>query len=66
MRELWTAARALVYTIAFVWLWGWLALMVQPYDDRLGGTLGGWAVPVGWAVIAAGAAVAAKPRRPAP
>ena len=57
MRSLWTAIRALVYTILFVWLWGWVALGVRPYDDRLGGPLGLWAAPLGWALIAVGAAL---------
>jgi protein-S-isoprenylcysteine O-methyltransferase Ste14 len=60
MRNLWTALRALVYMGLFVWLWGWLALLVQPYDARLGGALGPWAQPLGWAVIAGGAALVAS------
>jgi len=60
MRSLWTATRALVYTSLFVWMWGWVALSLRPYDGRLGGALGTWAVPLGWAVIAVGAALAAS------
>jgi protein-S-isoprenylcysteine O-methyltransferase Ste14 len=60
MKSLWTATRALVYSIAFVWLWGWVASTLRPYDDRLGGSLGSWAPPLGWLSIAAGAAVAAS------
>ena len=60
MKRLWTAMRALVYTGLFVWLWGWVALSLRPYDERLGGALGAWAVPLGWVVIAAGAALAAS------
>jgi protein-S-isoprenylcysteine O-methyltransferase Ste14 len=57
MSSLWTAMRALVYTGLFVWLWGWVALSVRRYDARLGGGLGPWAAPLGWAVIAVGAAL---------
>ncbi|HVT14921.1 MAG TPA: isoprenylcysteine carboxylmethyltransferase family protein [Thermoanaerobaculia bacterium] len=60
LKSLWTALRALVYTALFVWLWGWVALSLRPYDWRLGGALPAWAVPLGWVVIAAGAAVAAS------
>ena len=58
MKSLWTAMRALVYTALFVWLWGWVALGVRPYDERLGGPLGPWAIPLGWALIAVGAVLA--------
>lgn len=58
MKSLWTAMRALVYTALFVWLWGWVALGVRPYDERLGGPLGSWAIPLGWALIAVGAVLA--------
>jgi protein-S-isoprenylcysteine O-methyltransferase Ste14 len=57
MRSLWTVTRALVYTALFVWLWGWVALGLRPYDAGLGGPLGPWAAPLGWALIAAGAAL---------
>jgi len=60
MRNLWTAMRALVYMSLFVWLWGWVALSLRPYDARLGGALGPWAVPLGWAAIALGATLAAS------
>src|ERR1700680_1688667 len=60
MRSLWQPLRPLVYTSLFVWLWGWVALSLRPYDGRLGGALGPWAVPLGWAVIAVGAALAAS------
>jgi len=60
MSSLWTAMRALVYTTLFVWLWGWVALNLRPYDSRLGGALGPWAVPLGWTVTAMGAALAAS------
>lgn len=59
MKNLWTALRSLVYTGLFVWLWGWVALMVRPYDDRLGGALGTWALPFGWLAIAGGAVLVA-------
>jgi protein-S-isoprenylcysteine O-methyltransferase Ste14 len=60
MKTLWTSMRALVYSALFVWLWGWVALSLRPYDARLGGPLPAWAEPLGWAVIAAGAALAAS------
>jgi protein-S-isoprenylcysteine O-methyltransferase Ste14 len=55
MKSLWTAMRALVYSALFVWLWGWVALGVRPYDEQLGGPLGPWATPLGWALITVGA-----------
>ena len=52
--------RAFIYTGLFVWLWGYVALTLRPYDRRLGGALGAWAPPLGWAVVASGAALAAS------
>jgi hypothetical protein len=60
MRSLWTAIRALVYSALFFLLWGWVALSLRPYDARLGGALGTWAVLLGWLAIAAGAELAAS------
>jgi protein-S-isoprenylcysteine O-methyltransferase Ste14 len=44
----------------FVLLWGWVSLAVRPYDSRLGGQLPEWVDPLGWAIMAAGAALAAS------
>ncbi|HVT57487.1 MAG TPA: isoprenylcysteine carboxylmethyltransferase family protein [Thermoanaerobaculia bacterium] len=56
----WIALRAAVYTSGFVVLWGWVALLFRPYDQRLGIALPPWAVPAGWVLMAAGAALAAS------
>jgi protein-S-isoprenylcysteine O-methyltransferase Ste14 len=60
MTRLWTALRALLYASLFVWLWAWVAGSMRPYDERLGGALATWPVPLGWLLIAAGATLAAS------
>jgi len=49
------ALRTLVYAIAFVWLWGWLALAVRDGFER--GQLGAAWRPVGILLMAAGASI---------
>jgi protein-S-isoprenylcysteine O-methyltransferase Ste14 len=60
MKQAWTTFRALLYASLFVWLWGYVALTLRPYDIRLGGPLGGWAMPAGWVLVAVGSALAAS------
>jgi protein-S-isoprenylcysteine O-methyltransferase Ste14 len=50
--------RAAVYSTAFVLLWAWLAVSVQPYDARLPFTIPVRARPLGWALVLAGALLA--------
>ncbi len=42
MRTLFDALRSLVYMAGFVLLWGWMALSVRAYDERLGVVLPAW------------------------
>ena len=54
MKAFLTAFRALLYTSGFVWLWGWVALNMRGYDDRLGLQIPQWAETLGLVVMAAG------------
>ena len=56
--RLFAALRSALYATAFLWLWAWLALGVRGLDVRLGGSLPGWARPVGAVLLAAGGALA--------
>jgi protein-S-isoprenylcysteine O-methyltransferase Ste14 len=49
--------RAALYAVGFVLLWGWLAVVVRPFDARLTITIPAWARPVGWALVVVGALV---------
>jgi protein-S-isoprenylcysteine O-methyltransferase Ste14 len=50
-----TLIRAVLYASAFVLLWGWLAVSVQPLDARLPFTIPIWFQPLGWALAFTGA-----------
>jgi protein-S-isoprenylcysteine O-methyltransferase Ste14 len=50
--------RGVLYGSGFVLLWVWLAITVRRYDASLGGALPAWLAPVGYAVLAAGGALA--------
>ncbi|HVS00670.1 MAG TPA: isoprenylcysteine carboxylmethyltransferase family protein [Thermoanaerobaculia bacterium] len=50
--------RAALYSAGFVLLWWWLAVSVQPLDARMQFTLPGWARPLGWILVLAGALLA--------
>ena len=50
-RRMLVILRAALYTAGFVFLWGWLAVAVQPLDDRLPFTIAAWARPFGWPLI---------------
>jgi len=52
------AARAALYAGGFVLLWGWLALWIRRFDDRLGGPLPAWLAPAGVVLALAGGALA--------
>lgn len=54
-----TLLRGLVYSAGFVWLWAVIALAVRRVDGSLPLTLPPWLWPVGVALTAAGALVAA-------
>ena len=51
------AIRTSVYMTGFVVLWGWLALYVRRFDPAIGVTLPEWVKPLGFAAMAAGAAL---------
>jgi len=53
-----TILRGLVYSVAFIWLWTWLAIQVRSFDGRLPWSLPAWLRPLGLAVAAAGALLA--------
>ncbi len=53
-------ARALVYASGFVAVWGGAALAVRPFDAAWGMTFPQWAVPLGSALLAGGAALAMR------
>ena len=54
MRRLFTALRTLVYAIGFVWLWGWIALGVRTYDQRLPNLLPAWSPILGIILMSIG------------
>lgn len=55
MSKILLVLRAAFYATAFVLLWGWLAVSVQPLDARLSLTLPAWIRPLGWALGLLGA-----------
>lgn len=54
-----TILRGLVWSAAFVWLWAWVAASVRRFDPRIPMSLPAWLLPIGFAVGAAGAVLAA-------
>lgn len=52
------AVRAVLVSLAFVLLWAWLAVSVQPLDAGLPFTIPVWVRPLGWALALAGALLA--------
>ena len=57
MGSLFIALRALVYALAFVLAWGWLALQSRALDPQLGGPLPQWTQFPGMVLMIAGAAL---------
>src|SRR5438874_2034660 len=53
------ALRSALFTAGFLWLWAWVALLLRPLDDVLGGPLPPWSRAAGWVVLALGAVVVA-------
>jgi protein-S-isoprenylcysteine O-methyltransferase Ste14 len=49
------AARALVFAAAFMGLWLWVIVRLQPWSGTLDSSLPGWLVAPGAAIVAAGA-----------
>ena len=54
MATLHTAIRAAVYGIAFILLWGWLALSVRGYDTNIPLSLPSWTPVVGLVLMVSG------------
>jgi protein-S-isoprenylcysteine O-methyltransferase Ste14 len=53
------ALRGLAYSAAFIGLWAWFAIVVRRFDAGLGVGMPAWLRPLGWALAAAGALLAA-------
>jgi protein-S-isoprenylcysteine O-methyltransferase Ste14 len=58
MRVFFDAIRALVYSVAFIFFWGYAALWVRRYDVSLGISLPPWTLIPGIVCIAVGAPIA--------
>jgi len=54
MKTMFTAFRALIYMIAFVYVWAVIALLVRQFDAKLGLLLPDWLIPIGVGLMAAG------------
>ncbi|CAN5874158.1 isoprenylcysteine carboxylmethyltransferase family protein [soil metagenome] len=55
--SIWTAVRALIYAVAFLGLWAWLAYEAHLRDVPFGFPLPAWLAPFGIALMVAGAAL---------
>jgi protein-S-isoprenylcysteine O-methyltransferase Ste14 len=53
------ALRSALFAAGFLWLWAWVALLLRPFDDVLGGPLPAWSRAAGLLVLAFGGVVAA-------
>jgi protein-S-isoprenylcysteine O-methyltransferase Ste14 len=58
MRTLFDAIRAILYSLGFIWLWGWLAVSVRQYDKGIGIGIPSWMAGLGIAVTTAGGILA--------
>lgn len=58
-RRILVALRAVLYALAFLGLWAWLALSVRRFDPELPFVVVGWLLPMGWLLLAASAALLA-------
>ncbi len=58
MRTLFIALRAALYMTGFVLLWGWIALSVRSFDQRIGIVLPGWTEILGVMFILIGGMLA--------
>jgi protein-S-isoprenylcysteine O-methyltransferase Ste14 len=55
--KLWIALRAIAYMLAFVLVFGWVALELRRYDYDLGGSLPLWLAIPGFVLVLLGAAL---------
>jgi protein-S-isoprenylcysteine O-methyltransferase Ste14 len=53
------ALRSALYAAGFLWLWAWVASLLRPYDDALGGPLPAWSLAVAFLALAFGGVVVA-------
>jgi protein-S-isoprenylcysteine O-methyltransferase Ste14 len=58
MHTTFIALRTAVFAAAFVWLWTWVAALLQPFDAALGGPLPPWTAQAGVVLLCAGAILA--------
>jgi protein-S-isoprenylcysteine O-methyltransferase Ste14 len=54
LRKTFTAIRGIIWALAFIGLWTWLAISVQRYDARLGFPLPSWLQPIGFILAIVG------------
>jgi protein-S-isoprenylcysteine O-methyltransferase Ste14 len=54
-QKIFVAMRGIFYAICFIVLWAWVAVIVEPFDERLGIGIPAFARFVGWPVAVAGA-----------
>lgn len=59
MKVTFLALRTVLYASGFLWLWAWVAELLRPFDDVLGGRLPGWSREAGLCALVAGGAVTA-------
>jgi protein-S-isoprenylcysteine O-methyltransferase Ste14 len=53
------ALRTALYATGFLWLWAWIAQLLRPFDDLLGGSLPVWSRAPGLFALAVGGVVIA-------
>jgi protein-S-isoprenylcysteine O-methyltransferase Ste14 len=58
MQLIFVAIRSALCAAAFLGLWTWIALLLRPLDQNLGGPLPPWTLSAGIAVLCAGAVLA--------
>ena len=59
LNKVFTILRALLYSAGFIFLWGWIAVSIRPYDAEIPLRLAAWLQPIGVALASAGALLAA-------
>ena len=53
------ALRTALYASGFLWLWAWVAQLLRPFDDALGGPLPEWSREAGLVALVVGGGVTA-------
>ena len=59
MARTFLALRTASYASGFLWLWAWVARLLRPFDDALGGPLPAWSRTMGFFALFLGAVVTA-------